>query len=499
MFPDAKLSRPAPVPDLGARPLSRPPLTSYPPERAQILLRTAVIALLLCLLAVSPAAASSRQTVSFEAPRELLSDDLRDQTLDEISAFGVHSLRVVMYWHAVAPAADSATRPSFDASDPGAYPEANWAPFDRLFADAARRGIDDVLVTISGPVPRWATSTRKDTVSSPSAKEFGQFVTAAGKRYADRISKWSIWNEPNQPQFLKPQFRRGRPASPAIYRRLYQAGVKGLEASGNGGDTILLGETSPRGTGKVVAPLTFMRGVLCLSESYHRVGRCGRLRADGYAHHAYTTRAGPSFRPIGRNDVTIGVLSRLTTALDRAGRAGAIPRRLGVYLTEFGVQSFPDRLLGVPLDEQAEFRSIAERIAYRNSRVRWFSQYLMRDDLPRPGSSFQRYSGFESGLRFSDGRKKPSYDEFRLPLAADKRARGRVALWGLVRPAGGATTLTIETRKGTKGAWRTLATRTTDARGVWSLSARNASGRRWRATWTAPDGTSFAGAATRAY
>jgi Cellulase (glycosyl hydrolase family 5) len=458
-----------------------------------------LIAVLLCLLPAAPALADSSQTVSFEAPNELLNDELRDQTLDEISAFGVHALRVVLYWNSVAPDADAAVRPAgFDATDPSAYPQANWAPYDKLFAAARKRGIDQILVTISGPVPRWATARKRDHLSNPNADDFKDFVTAVGRRYADQVSMWSVWNEPNQPQFLLPQFSHGQPESPRIYRGLFIAAVAGLRNSGNGNDTILLGETSPRGTSHVVAPITFLRGVLCLSASYHRSRKCGRLPASGYAHHAYTTRAGPSFRPVGKNDVTIGVLSRLTGALNRAAAAGAIRRNLPVYLTEFGVQSFPDKLLGVPLDQQAEFRSIAERIAYRNPRVRWFSQYLMRDDQPRPGPSFQRYSGFESGLRFADGNPKPSYDEFRLPLVVERRP-GHVSLWGVVRPAKAATTVTIEYRKGTSGAWKLLGHRTTNARGYWSRSAGGAKGRRWRVSWVAPDGTTYVGTPTRAY
>jgi hypothetical protein len=100
-----------------------------------------------------------------------------------------------------------------------------------------------------------------------------------------------------------------------------------------------MGETAPVGTGKDVAPLTFLRGVLCLSDTYKKVGKCGKLRINGYAHHAYSTRQGPYYVPSGPNNVTIGVLPRLTKALDRAAAAGVVARRLPVYLTEFGVQS----------------------------------------------------------------------------------------------------------------------------------------------------------------
>ena len=57
------------------------------------------------------------------------------------------------------------------------------------------------------------------------------------------------------------------------------------------------------------------------------------------------------------------MLSRLTTALDRAGRTGAIPQRLPVWLTEFGIQSVPDPAFGVSFLRQAEYRAISERIA----------------------------------------------------------------------------------------------------------------------------------------
>ena len=88
--------------------------------------------------------------------------------------------------------------------------------------------------------------------------------------------------------------------SPRIYRNLFLAGQRGLAASGNGADTLLFGETAPRGTPRVVAPLAFLRGALCLDKSYKRKGKCARIKAGGYAHHAYTTRVGPRFRPPDR-------------------------------------------------------------------------------------------------------------------------------------------------------------------------------------------------------
>jgi Cellulase (glycosyl hydrolase family 5) len=460
-----------------------------------------LIAAVIAALAL-PAAADARssQFTIFEAPRELLSDDatLRTRTFDEIQGFGVHWIRLVLYWRSVAPDADSATAPSFDDSDPNAYP--GFGRYDRAISEARARGMR-ILLTVSGPVPKWATRDRTDNVTRPSPDRFERFMTAVGRRYRDQISYWAIWNEPNHPDFLGPQYDSHKhPLSPGIYRKLVQAGERGLDASGNRSDRVWIGETAPRGTGKAVAPLTFLRGTLCLSASYRKRSSCGRLDADGWAHHAYTTASGPFFVPPSRNDVTIGVLGRLSSALAKAGNAGAIRKGLPIYLTEFGIQSFPDEISGVSQQRQAEYRSISERIAYRNPRVRGFSQYLMRDDLPVPGAStdLERYGGFESGLRTSDGKAKLAYEGFRLPLVATRGSRS-TALWGLVRAARGATKVTIEYRDAGSSTWRRLKGDTTNSAGYWSTTTRLRSGRSYRARWTAPDGTTYTGPPTRAY
>jgi hypothetical protein len=306
---------------------------------------------------------------------------------------------------------------------------------------------------------------------------------------------WSIWNEPNQPQFLGPQYRHGKPYSPGLYRKLYKAAVKGLRSTPeNRDDRFLIGETSPRGNQHVVHPLTFLRGMLCLDTRYHKVRKCGRLRADGYAHHAYTTRLGPRWRPPA-GDVTMGVLARLENGLDKAGRAGALPKRLGIYLTEFGIQSLPDEISGVSLPRQAAYLAIAEHMAYANPRVRSFSQYLMTDDAPH--KSGYKYSGFESGLRRADGRPKPSYRGFRLPLAAERYGHTDV-LWGLVRPLRASTTVTIEVAaKG--GDFQTLRQLKTTGTGVFAMTHAHHRGQRYRVLWTAPDGQAYVGAEIQGY
>jgi hypothetical protein len=442
-----------------------------------VLPRAALVAaaMLACAAGSVPAApAATRAPLYFDAGTAGIADATRAATLERLSGLGVRALRVSLVWGAVAPASGSPLRPAFDASDPNAY---DWGGYGRLVDAAHARGWR-VLITFSAPAPRWATAARADQVTRPSPAEFGAFATAAGRRFGPAVDAWGLWNEPNHPRFLRPQYVRGKPAAPALYRALHLAGVRGLEAAGQTEDTMLAGETAPGGDRKrSVPPLQFLRGVLCSG--------CPRLRIDGWAHHPYTNRRGPFYVPPDRDNVTIGVLSRLETALDRAGRRG-----LPVWVTEYGVQSSPDTQLGVPLAQQAEFRSISERLLRVDPRVAAASQYLLTDDVA--------LSGFQSGLLTAAGHVKPSLAEFRTPLSV-RRAGPDALLWGLVRPAGGATRVEVLVRD--RGAARSsvATTRPTDGAGTWTARLRWRAGRTWRVRWTAEDGATYVGPPTRSY
>jgi hypothetical protein len=472
------------VPCVRLRPLK--PLASLP----------LVLALLVAALLVPGSApASSRQVMTFEAPSQLLDDAQREATLDEIQGFGVKRVRALVYWRDFAARPNSRRRPGFDRADHNAYPPAVWGPLDRLVDSTQRRGIE-LQLTLTGPVPRWATRKRRGHVDTPDAREYGRWAKAVATRYGDRVNLWSIWNEPNHPDFLRPQYKQGRPASPRIYRKLYIAAERAIHrVPGGAGDLVLFGETAPIGNSNLVSPLAFLRGATCLNARYKRRSGCGRLRIDGYAHHAYTRKAGPTFVHPDPEDVSIGALRRLEKALDRAAAAGVVDRGLPIYLTEFGIQSWPDRIAGVSLRRQAEYLAISERMAYANPRVVAFSQYLMEDDQPRPGSRLERHSGFETGLKTSSGRRKPAYDGFILPLAVKQYGANDV-LWGRVRPATGPTEVTIQHKLGSRR-WQRLAVVTTS--GVYGFRAAHRSKQRYRARWTTPAGVRITGPPIRAY
>jgi hypothetical protein len=428
----------------------------------------AAFAVTIALLAWPAAALASRsQLVTFEAPPELLQsgDAVRVATLNELQSLGVTALRMTVWWQSVAPSPDARRRPSFDATDPSAYA---WGSFGQLADEAHARGLK-LLIAASGPVPRWASAGGRDHLTDPSAADYLQFMTALARRFGAEATAISVWNEPNLVKFLAPQFGpHGSLVSPSLYRALFFAGDNGLRAGGYRGP-VLAGEMEPVGNSIAVAPLRFLRGVLCLDSAYQPVRRCSELPAGGWSVHPYMRPAPPTTAPPGPDDVTIGGLSRLVAALDRAAAAGMVRRRLPVYATEFGVQSYPNRVAGVPLALQSDYRSIAEFLAWSNPRVVSFSQYLLTDPAPVPGPASSRYV-FQMGLYLSAGHvPKPAYRGFELPLVA-RRGPGAVALWGLVRPAradGASGAVTVQYRD-RASAWRPATTARYGPSGYWT-------------------------------
>ncbi len=336
-------------------------------------------------------AASHSQTLFFDSPHDLLNPLVRTKALAQLQKLGVKALRVELYWAEVAPNGYSANKPNFEAENPASY---HWGQYDALLAEAQRLKWQ-VLLTVTSPVPKWATAARKDAITRPDPKAFEEFMVAVGKHYGPEVSLWAIWNEPNIPGWLMPQWNsNGTPASPRIYRGLFQAGYAGLQKAGITNPKVLFGETAPFGEDRVyprtegkgalrheLAPLEFLRESLCLNSQYHKSSGCSSLPIYGYAHHPYTYPAlqGVSYRPPNRDQVTIGTLSRLTGALDKAAAAHAIPAHVPVYLTEYGVQAKPNKL-GVSLSEQVEYYAISEKIAWENPRVASFAQYLLTDE-----------------------------------------------------------------------------------------------------------------------
>ena len=165
-----------PATGLAPRPRRRRDLTM----NRTLALLTLALAALLAFPAAAPA--MPRQTVAFEAPRELLSLVDQERVINEIQGFGITRIRQLVYWNDFAPSPNAQHKPTFDAKDPDAYPKGTWDRLDLLIGRARERGIA-VHLTLTGPVPKWATSTKKDHVTKPSPAEFRDWATAVGRRY----------------------------------------------------------------------------------------------------------------------------------------------------------------------------------------------------------------------------------------------------------------------------------------------------------------------------
>ena len=494
-------------------------------RRLPFLLFLALLAAL--AVAAPPAAASSTQESTFQDDNRLLYAPPQRvrETLDELAALGADRLRLTVVWKGVAPEPLRRERPSFDAADPAAYPDGVWDKFDLVVREARARGID-VSFNLTAPAPLWATAPppREDVAETyePSAREFGQFVTAVARRYdgtggRPRVAHWSIWNEPNQSGWLTPQFAdagggRFVEAAPRIYRSLVDAAYAALQATGHGSDTILVGETAPkgdasRGVKRRMKALVFVRGLYCVDARLRpltgqaaadqgceppaelRRRHPGLFEATGFAHHPYELLLRPTARQTDPDYVTLSSLDRLERTLDGAFRAYGVNRRLPLHLTEYGYQTDPpDELSGVSPAQQERYLNESEYLAWRNPRVSTLAQFLLVDDGAPIGTTFQ------SGLRTIDGTAKPSLAAYRLPVWVPRPSvsrGGAVRVWGMLRsaPNGRPARAEIQVRSGASKAWRRVrAVRTANPRGYFTTSFRLRATGRLRVVYAEPGG-----------
>jgi hypothetical protein len=306
----------------------------------------------------------------------------------------------------------------------------NWSGYDLLIANAAPSNIKVQLV-LTGPAPAWATGNHKVGPDRPKAAYFKQFASAAAQHFKGRVNRYSIWNEPNHRAWISPL-----KSGPKLYRALYIAGYSAIKKVDRGAQ-VLMGETAPfmLGHGKHVnamAPLKFLRGVTCANARYKRAKHCGTLKADGYAHHPYDFDHKPAYKYPGKDNVTIGVLGRLTTALSKLKKAKLLTTPSGgvpdVYLTEYGYFSSGKRK--VSDSKKAKYLVQAFTIAQRNPRVREMLHYLL---LQPPRG---RYRFFDTSIASAKGKPTKAFNALAKWATAAAKA-GRIAV---VTPVGGGST-----------------------------------------------------------
>jgi hypothetical protein len=425
------------------------------------------LAALLCVSALATTAgaaqASKTQESILQDDRVLVSSGPGTQTaaLDQLQGLGVDTIHSLVFWNKIAPSSDASKKPSFDASNPAAYPAGAWDAYDDLVRGAKARGID-LILTPTGKSPTWANGCRGKANCQPSAKEFGAFVKAVAKRYSGsyhdenqgggtlpKVGRWSLWNEPEQGGWLFPQRKSGVVFSAKIYRELYTAGYSALKATGHGRDKIYIGETAPVRGGVATGPVEFLQALFCIDKNGRKLtGKAAKtlgctkyktLKFTAVAHHPYNRGAGgpPLKKPKSSGDITLATLDRLFAVLKQAKRAHRISGSTSsVYFTEYGIQSKPPERtsFGVPLTKHAEQLNQAEFVGYKDSRVKSFSQYELFDEPV--------VTTFNTGLLFANGTAKPALAAYRLPIYAVKSG-SKVKIWGAVRSGSGSRSVDI--------------------------------------------------------
>lgn len=457
-------------------------------QRIPLTLRLSLVLLALAIglgAGATSAQAARSMTIGIADDRVLLkgSDAHATRAVDHWAKLGIDVVRVHAVWGAIAPEMRSKTMPAgFDPRDPNS-PRYNLGALDRAIHLVTSRGMK-VMLNITGYGPVWGSSepSKRNIRWKPDPGRFAAFATALARRYGSNVDQYIIWNEPNQPLWLMPQntCKRGRctPFAPHLYRRIVLKSGAAIR-SADPGARILVGALAPRGqniraSNSKIRPLAFLRAMGCVNDRYRRVrsGECRGFSApvvDGLAYHPNGITMSPTTRSPHPDDAQMADLPRLVRALDRVTRArGLKPRtgkRLGLWFDEFDYQTNPpDPYAGVSLKRQNLWLQQGAAMAWAHSRVRNLTQYVWEDEPYRKGQG-----GNQGGLRFINGKAKPSYAGFRAPFVPTRRSGSTVRTWGQVRP-GGRTTVQLQRKSGRK--WKTIATVKTDAHGGFRRDVR---------------------------
>jgi hypothetical protein len=237
------------------------------------------------------------------------------------------------------------------------------------------------------------------------------------EHFRGRVSRYSIWNEPNYYAWMAPLSSAAR-----IYRSLYTTGyrvIKRLDPKAQ----VLFGETSANyEPGRAVAPLKFLRDVVCANAGYRRARNCATLRTDGYAQHPYDLWHPPTYQFPGADNVTLATIGRLTSALSKLHRAGLLTTPSGgvpyVYVTEYGYLSATRHR--VSPRTQGRYLVQAFTMAERNPRIKQMLQYLLI-------KTSRRYTFFDTSIARRDGRPTLAFRMLARWAAREARAR-RIAV-----------------------------------------------------------------------
>jgi hypothetical protein len=418
-------------------------------------------------------------------------------------AAGATFVRIYVNWAAT----DPGGRPA-DGGNPN-DPAYDWRQLDVQVVAARQARLQPILSVNFAPA--WAERGRNGPPSQypaeqpgtvdPDPNAYGAFAKAIATRYSGhfgglpRVRYFQAWNEPNIFSFLNPQFSGAQatsstpdsatlppgaqPLSPGIYRTLLNAFGHAVHHVRHD-NLVIAGGLSPFGRPFArtpeVAPLVFMRDLLCLKPNNKPRRGCPKLDFDIWAMQPYTDGS-PEHRAAVPGDVSIPELPQMHNVLMAAARARRISSgaRVGFWVTEFSWNDNPPSPGGVP--EGLLARWIPEAL-YRmwQAGVSLVTWYLIRDDLaheqPQPASRWRSGLYAPCGDNLSCDSPRLIFTAFRFPFVAYRSRRG-VLVWGRT-PWGKRAAVIVEQLRGSR--WHRLRTLRTNGVGIFTATLRTRGG-----------------------
>ena len=172
------------------------------------------------------------------------------------------------------------------------------------------------------------------------------------------------------------------------------------------------------------------------------------FKASGVSDHPYMRWYPPNHEQQPDPDYsTLGEIGGFERGLDRIQLAYGSHRRFPIYNTEYGYITSPpkhdnqlepgnQRYPWVSQNKAAYYLNWAEYLSWRDPRMMSFNQYLLTDALPATRAT--DWGGFASGLISYNGKPKPTYAAWRMPLylpVTSASNGSKLHVWGCARPA----------------------------------------------------------------
>jgi len=290
---------------------------------------------------------------------------------------------------------------------------------DRAIPEAVRQGLKVVLAIYPYPPRELELG-----LGTTAAQAFGAYAALVARTYPE-VKQFVIGNEPNQPAFLRPQFRPdGTIASAGQAGALLAAAYDALKAVDPLIRVIGVG-LSPRGNDNPRAPSNVstspVRFLGALGAWYRASGRRAPLM-DGFSFHAYPARAThAATRRYLWPQAGFADLDRIKQALWDAFAGTRQPTTvngLKLYLDEVGWQvdtiGFPDYtgVENVPVateGHQARVYGRLVRWAACDPEIAELNFFGFVDDVPRD-------TGFQAALHRLDGTPRPAAGAVRIAI-----------------------------------------------------------------------------------